>query len=319
MAVETDLELEQLEQFYREMFTIRHFEDVVFAIYETGELPGATHLYNGQEAVSVGIAAALRRDDYVAATYRGHGVLLARGLAPRILFAEMLGKATGACRGRAGSMNIVDLEHGTIGCFGIVGGSIPAATGAALAAQLHGQDRVAVAFFGDGAANQAYFHESLNWAAVRKLPAVYVCENNLYGEWTAMDRVTSVTRLADRAQAYAIPGVRVDGNDMLAVRDAARAAVDRARGGEGPTLLECLTYRHRGHARSEPGLYRPREEVAEWLTRDPLRRLDDRLPSDTRAAIERQVEAAIADALEAARADPLPDPTAPQFATKELV
>jgi acetoin:2,6-dichlorophenolindophenol oxidoreductase subunit alpha len=319
MAVATDLELGQLEQFYREMFTIRHFEDVVFDIYETGELPGATHLYNGQEAVSVGVAAALRGDDYVAATYRGHGVLLARGLAPRILFAEMLGKATGACRGRAGSMNIVDLEHGTIGCFGIVGASIPAATGAALAAQLRGQDRVAVAFFGDGAANQAYFHESLNWAAVRKLPAVYVCENNLYGEWTAMDRVTAVTRLVDRAQAYAIPGVRVDGNNVIAVRDAARAAVDLARTGEGPTLLECLTYRHRGHARSEPGLYRPRAEVAEWLTRDPLRRLDDRLPSDTRAAIERQVKAVLADALAAARADPLPDPTAPQFATKESV
>lgn len=308
----------QLKQFYRDMFTIRRFEDVVFEIYETGEMPGATHLYNGQEAVSVGVASALRPDDYVTATYRGHGVLLARGLPPHQLFAEMLGKATGVCGGRAGSMNIVDLEHGTIGCFGIVGASIPAATGAALAAQLRGDTRVAVAFFGDGATNQAYFHESLNWAAVRKLPVIYICENNLYGEWTAMHRVTAVTRLADRAQAYAIPGLRVDGNDVIEVRDAANAAVARARAGEGPTLLECLTYRHRGHARSEPGLYRPREEVAEWLTRDPLRRLDDRLSEAARLDVEQEVEAAIADALEAARADPLPDPTAHQFATKEL-
>jgi pyruvate dehydrogenase E1 component alpha subunit len=174
-----------------------------------------------------------------------------------------------------------------------------------------------VAFFGDGATNQAYFHESLNWAAVRKLPVIYVCENNLYGEWTAMHRVTAVTRLADRAQAYAIPGLRVDGNDVIEVGDAANAAVARARAGEGPTLLECLTYRHRGHARSEPGLYRPREEVAAWLTRDPLRRLDDRLSEATRLDVEQEVEAAIADALAAARADPLPEPTA-QFATKEL-
>jgi TPP-dependent pyruvate/acetoin dehydrogenase alpha subunit len=309
----------QLEHLYREMYKIRHFEDVIYRVYETGELPGTTHLYQGQEAVSVGVAAALRTGDVVTATYRSHGALLARGLEPRLLFAEMLGKATGVCGGRAGSMNIVDLEHGTIGCFGIVGASIPAATGAALAFQLRGDDGVAVAFFGDGATNQAYFHETLNWAAVRKLPVVYVCENNLYGEWTAMSRVTSVTRLADRAQAYAIPGVRTDGNNVVEVRDAALAAVERARTGGGPTLLECLTYRHKGHARSEPGLYRPREEVEEWLTRDPLRRLDDRLSSETRAAIEREVEAAIDAALDAARSEPLPDPTDPQSATKELV
>ena len=190
---------EQLDQLYRDMYKIRHFEDVIYRIYETGELPGTAHLYHGQEAVSVGVAATLRPDDAVTATYRGHGALLARGLEPEALFAEMLGKATGVCGGRAGSMNVVDLKHGTIGCFGIVGASIAAATGAALASQLSGDGTVAVAFFGDGAENQAYFHESLNWAAVRRLPVVYVCENNLYGEFTPMARVTAGNGLADRA------------------------------------------------------------------------------------------------------------------------
>ncbi len=310
---------EQLDQLYRDMYKIRHFEDVIYRIYETGELPGTAHLYHGQEAVSVGVAATLRPDDAVTATYRGHGALLARGLEPEALFAEMLGKATGVCGGRAGSMNVVDLEHGTIGCFGIVGASISAATGAALASQLSGDGTVAVAFFGDGASNQAYFHESLNWAAVRKLPVIYVCENNLYGEWTAMHRVTGITRLADRAAAYGMPGVQVDGNDVLAVRDAAGGAVRRARDGAGPTLIECLTYRHKGHARSEPGLYRPKDEVAEWLTRDPLRRLDDRLSLQRREEIEQEVEALIADALEGARRAPMADPEQPQTATKELV
>jgi TPP-dependent pyruvate/acetoin dehydrogenase alpha subunit len=307
-----------LEHLYREMYKIRHFEDVIYRIYETGELPGTTHLYQGQEAVAVGVAAALLPDDAVATTYRGHGPLLARGLAPRLLFAEMLGKATGVCGGRAGSMNIVDLEHGTIGCFSIVGASLAAATGAALAFQLRGEDRVAVAFFGDGATNQAYFHETLNWAAVRKLPIVYVCENNLYGEWTAMHRVTAVTGLSDRAQAYGMPGFSIDGNDVVEVMDAALGAVEHARAGNGPTLLECLTYRHKGHARSEPGLYRPRDEVAEWMTRDPLRRLDDRLPAQAREGIEREVGAAIGEALDLARSEPLPDPASPQSATREL-
>jgi acetoin:2,6-dichlorophenolindophenol oxidoreductase subunit alpha len=307
-----------LEQLYRELYKIRHFEDVIYRIYETGELPGTTHLYHGQEAVSVGVAAALGPDDAVTATYRSHGALLARGLEPELLFAEMLGKASGVCGGRAGSMNIVDLEHGNIGSFGIVGASIPAATGAALVSQLRGDGGVAAAFFGDGATNQGYFHETLNWSGVRKLPVLYVCENNLYGEWTAMARVTAVTRLADRGASYGMPGVRVDGNDVLAVRDAAAEAVERARNGQGPTLLECLTYRHKGHARSEPGAYRPKEEVAEWLTRDPLRRYDDQLSPDTRAQIEQDVEGAIASALDRARSAPIADPTQLQTATKEL-
>ena len=310
--------LDQLEHLYREMYKIRHFEDVIYGIYETGELPGTAHLYHGQEAVSVGVAAALGPRDAVTATYRGHGALLARGLQPEGLFAEMLGKATGVCGGRAGSMNVVDLEHGTIGCFGIVGASISAATGAALAAQLGGDGTVAVAFFGDGASNQAYFHESLNWAGVRRLPVIYVCENNLYGEWTAMHRVTGITRLADRGAAYGMPGVQVDGNDVIAVRDTAGEAVRRARDGEGPTLIECLTYRHKGHARSEPGRYRPKDEVAQWLTRDPLRRLDDRLSPTRRDEIEHEVQISIADALEAARRAPMADPEQPQTATKEF-
>ncbi len=309
---------EELEHLYREMCRIRRFEEEISRMYESGELPGSTHLYDGQEAVSVGVIAATEPRDSVSATYRGHGALLARGLDATSLFAELLARATGVCGGRAGSMNVIDLEHGTIGCFGIVGGSIGSATGAGLASQLHRDGSVAIAFFGDGASNQAYFHECLNWASVRKLPVVYVCENNLYGEYTAMHRVTGGASIAARAAGYGIVGAEVDGNDVLQVRAAARDAVARARAGEGPTLLECKTYRHKGHARNEPGVYRPKEEVAEWLERDPLPFLARSLDPDAVERIEAEVREEIATAADAARNAPVPDPDLPQTATKEV-
>lgn len=308
----------ELERCYEAMVRIRVFEDAAQRLFLANEIEGSIHLYQGQEAVAVGVCGALEPDDAIAATYRGHGVLLAAGSDPARLFAELLGRETGLCGGRAGSMNVVDLEHGVIGCFAIVGGSIAAATGAALAAQLREDDTVGVAFFGDGAANQAYFHECLNFASVRGLPAVYVCENNQYGEFTPYASVTGGGRIAARGAAYGLPGIDVDGNDVGAVRAAAEAAIERARAGEGPTLLECQTYRHKGHSRhDDPRRYRADEEFKSWLARDPLvlaeRDLDPQWAVATRARLEQEIE----DALVLAKAAPLPTPDPAASATKE--
>lgn len=306
--VQVQDDLRELEGLYRRMVLIRSFEDTVQRLFMQNEIQGTTHLYQGQEAVSVGVCCELDPGDTVAATYRGHGACLAMGTDPTALMAELLGRETGVCGGRAGSMNVIDLEHGIIGCFGIVGGSIAAATGAALAAHINQDDTVAVAFFGDGAANQAYFHESLNFAAVSKLPAVYVCENNLYGEWTAMEAVTAGKSIVGRAAAYGMPGVQIDGNDLWAVREIARDSIDRARAGEGPTLVEALTYRHKGHSRLDTGSkYRPQEEVDAWLARDPLPRVAERLPTETTERIQAEVEEEVARVLAAAQAAPSPD------------
>jgi acetoin:2,6-dichlorophenolindophenol oxidoreductase subunit alpha len=247
----------------------------------------------------------------VAGTYRGHGHALARGTDPDALVAEMLGRDTGVCGGRAGSMNVIDLSHGLVGSFGIVGGSIAAATGAALTAKRSGA--VAVAFFGDGATNQAYFHECLNFTAALRLPAVFVCENNFYGEFTPMEKVTAGRDIAGRAAAYGMPSALVDGNDVWAVHDAASVAVRRAREGDGPTLLECQTYRHYGHSKSDPGAYRSKEEVERWLARDPLdlaraRLLELGASSEDVDAAEREANERIDRAVEAALAAPYPDP-----------
>jgi acetoin:2,6-dichlorophenolindophenol oxidoreductase subunit alpha len=299
------------------MLLIRRFEHEMHRLFLRGEIHGTTHLSAGQEAVPVGVCSQLAADDYVAGTYRGHGHALAKGTDPEALAAEMLGRASGVCGGRAGSMNVIDLEHGLVGCFGIVGGSIAAATGAGLAAKMQSRPpRVAVAFFGDGAANQGYFHECLNFAAVLGLPVVFVCENNLYGEFTPMAQVTAGADIAGRASAYDIPSAVVDGNDLWAVADAARAAVARAREGEGPTLLECRTYRHYGHSKSDPAKYRPPEEVERWMARDPLKLARERLVSlgvDEEAldAVQADVETRMDRAIEAARQAPFPDPDEP--------
>jgi TPP-dependent pyruvate/acetoin dehydrogenase alpha subunit len=298
---------------YRRMTLIRGFEDRVQSLFLKGHIHGTTHLCSGQEAVEVGVASALREGDRVAGTYRGHGHALALGLEPQKLMDELLGRATGVCGGRAGSMNVADLEHGLIGCFGIVGGSIAAASGAALA--LKGSGNAAVAFFGDGAINQAYFYECLNFAKVFSLPALYVCENNVYGEYTRSEDVTAGTARA-RAEAMEIPATTVDGNDLWAVREAATTALEGARAGNGPAFLEALTYRFVGHSRSDPGTYRPEGELDRWRERDPLvvarsRLINDGLPADELDLLE----ADVADELEAvevaALSAPFPDAEQP--------
>lgn len=305
----TPVERAELERLFLAMARIRVFEETVMRAFLANEIRGTTHLCSGQEAVSVGVCEVLGPDDSVAATYRGHGACLALGTDPAALLAEFMGRETGVCGGRAGSMNVVDLEHRLLGCFGIVGGSIAAATGAGLAAELTGDGTAAVAFFGDGAANQAYFHECLNLAGVRRLPVLYACENNLYGEWTPMAHVTAGGRIAQRAEAYGIPWEIVDGNDVLAVRLAAERALARARAGGGPTFLELLTYRHSGHSRSDPGKYRPPDEVTAWLARDPLTVLAASFDDEaTAAGLREEAEREIAAALEEARAAPAADP-----------
>jgi TPP-dependent pyruvate/acetoin dehydrogenase alpha subunit len=296
---------------YARMLLIRQFETAMHRLFLKGEVHGTTHLYAGQEAVAVGVCMALEPDDYVAGTYRGHGHALAKGTPPGPLIAEMLGRSTGVCGGRAGSMNVIDLEHGLVGCYGIVGGSIAAALGAGMSAKRQG--RVSVAFFGDGASNQAYFHECLNMAAVLTLPVVFVCENNLYAEFTPMADATAGADIARRAAAYGLPSAVVDGNDLWAVRAAAAEAVGRARGGGGPTLLECKTYRHYGHSKSDPAPYRTKEEVEQWFERDPLKiaraqLLDQGLADDEIAAAEQATTALVAEAVESALAAPYPDP-----------
>jgi TPP-dependent pyruvate/acetoin dehydrogenase alpha subunit len=296
---------------YGRMLLIRLFEREMHRLFLEGHVHGTTHLSSGQEAVPVGVCWALEDDDYVAGTYRGHGHALAKGTGPEPLAAEMLGRATGVCGGRAGSMNVIDLEHGLVGCFGIVGGSIAAATGAALSASRHG--RVAAAFFGDGATNHGYFHECLNFTKVLDLPAVFVCENNFYGEFTAMASVTAGGEIAVRGAAYGIPSKVVDGNDLWAVREAAHEAVERARSGGGPTLLECQTYRHYGHSKSDPATYRPKDELESWMARDPIdlarrRLLELGVEEDDVKSVEEEIQAQMDRAIEAALAAPYPDP-----------
>jgi len=254
-------------ELYRRMLTIRRVEDLIQALFLRGDIYGTTHLYSGQEAVAVGFASALEADDRVACTYRGHGHALALGTDPGALVAELLGRETGINGGRAGSMNIIDLDHGLIGCFGIVGGSIAAATGAALA--LRGSGRIAVAYFGDGTTNQAYFFECLNFAKVFSLPMVFVCENNGYGEYTPMAQVTA-GEICARPLAMEIPARTVDGMDVRATRAAALEVFAAVRDGGGPMFVEARTYRFVGHSRSDPGRYRPDGELAEWQKRDPL-------------------------------------------------
>ncbi len=305
-----------LESLYERMLRIRLLEDAVHRLFLNNEVEGTTHLYQGQEAVAVGVCDVLEPGDTVAATYRGHGACLAMGVDQTAILAEFLGRTSGTNGGRGGSMNVIDLERGVIGCFGIVGGSIAAATGAALASQLRKDGTVAVAFFGDGAVNQAYFHECLNFAGVRKLPVVYVCENNLYSEWSAMAAVTAGGAISARAAAYGMPGIDVDGNDVLAVRATAAEVVARARSGDGPTLLEAKTYRHKGHSRVDPGKYRPKDEVEEWLGRDPIPRLGESLDSGAVARLQEGVEQRLEEALTAARGAAYPDPEAAVSAYK---
>jgi pyruvate dehydrogenase E1 component alpha subunit len=295
-----------------DMLLIRVFEDRVSDLYAQGAFKGTTHLCQGQEAVAVGAAQAAQAGDLMTCTYRGHGHCLAWGMSPEAALAEILGRATGCCRGRGGTMHLTDLERGILGCFAIVGAGLPVAAGAAWAAKIRATSQVAFTFFGDGATNIGAFHETLNIAAVWKLPLVFVCENNLYGEYTPLADSTPVSDLAERAASYALPSEVVDGNDVAAVYDATARARTRAATGGGPTLLEMKTYRQKGHSRGDPGTYRPKDEVATWLSRDPITgwqarlleegRLDAAAPAALAARARERIEAATAAALAA----PLP-------------
>jgi pyruvate dehydrogenase E1 component alpha subunit len=254
----------------RRMMEIRAFEDKVFELLARNVLQGASHVYAGQEAVAVGACSAITERDYATSTHRGHGHCIALGADLRLMMAELCGKATGYCKGRGGSMHIADVSNRNLGATGIVGGNIPVGTGAALAVQMQKTGGVVLCFFGDGASNEGVFHESLNMAGKWKLPVIYICENNLYGMSVAFERACAVADIAARASAYAMPGVCVDGQRVLEVRSAVLEAVARARKGDGPTLIEAKTYRYRGHSRSDPRVYRTKEEEAYWHQRDPI-------------------------------------------------
>jgi pyruvate dehydrogenase E1 component alpha subunit len=297
---------------YRKMLEIRHFELEVDRLFKANMIWGTCHLSVGEEASAVGSIAALEESDMITSTHRGHGHCLAKGGELPKMFAELLGKETGYCRGRGGSMHIADLEKGNLGANGIVGGGIPIATGAALASKMKKDGKVTLCFFGDGAANQGCFHEAANLAAVNKLPIVYICENNLYGMSVPFSKASSVQNIADRAAAYGIPGKVVDGNDVEAVYEAVKEAVDRARRGEGPSLIENKTYRWLGHSKSDANVYRTREEIEEWKQKCPIKRYRQKLINDGVASaeeldrIEKEVETAIKDAIEYAKNSPEP-------------
>jgi TPP-dependent pyruvate/acetoin dehydrogenase alpha subunit len=307
---------QQLLAMYRLMATIREFDRRAVEEFHAGNIPGGVHAYIGQEAVAVGVCAALRRDDKIVSTHRGHGHTIAKGADIKRMMAELFGRSTGYCRGKGGSMHIADFSVGMLGANGIVGAGLPIATGAALAAQLERSDRVAVAFFGDGASNEGAFHGSLNLAAIWKLPAIYVCENNRWASGVPASYALSVPEVSMRAAAYNLPGVTVDGTDVLAVYEVAEQAVRRARAGAGPSLIECLTYRWRPHneQRGNPPDPRPPEEIAAARQHDPIALLGAKLIEQRLATaamlqqIQREVEAAVEEAVAFAKASPLPKP-----------
>jgi len=299
---------------YKTMVDCRYFEERAQELFFEGLVRGTTHLGVGQEAVAAGLAAAMREDDYTFCTYRGHNHTLARGVPMAPIFAELFGRGTGLLGGKGGSMHLTSVEHGAMGSYAIVGAHMPIALGAAWSAQYRRSGQVAVCFFGDGTTNIGAFHEALNMAAVWKAPVVYVCENNQYMEYTPIGAVTAVEHpAADRASAYGLEPILVDGNDPDAMYAVARTAVDRARAGDGPSLIEALTYRHGGHSRADPGKYRPDEEVAAWKARDPIHMYRARLIEAGVAeaeldAIEATTREAVAAAEAEARAAPEPSP-----------
>jgi pyruvate dehydrogenase E1 component alpha subunit len=269
-AVYEHLGAEKLHKALRQMHLIRLFEEGAEQAYMRGLVHGTMHLSIGQEASAVGVGIMLESGDYITSTHRGHGHCIAKGADPKFMFAEFFGKDNGYCRGRGGSMHIADVASGNLGANGIVGGGLPIAVGAALALKQTKKPNVVICFFGDGANNEGAFHESLNMAAIWKLPVVFVCENNKYGMSTSTERSTAVKNVSQRAQSYDFPGVTVNGNDFAEVATAAGEAIERARRGEGPTLLECMTYRHRGHSKSDRNRYRTKEEIDSWIARDPI-------------------------------------------------
>src|SRR4030066_1374047 len=277
---------ELLRNMLKSMLEIRFFEEKVFDLYGQNLVPGTIHLYVGEEAVAVGVCSNLRKDDYITSTHRGHGHCIAKGADLKRVMAEILGKRTGYCKGKGGSMHIADFSMGMLGATAVVGAGLPIAVGAGLTAKLKKTDQVVACFFGEGASNQGTFHESLNLASTWDLPVIFVCENNLYAMGTRQSRAMKVTNIADRAAAYGMPGCSVDGNDVLAVYEAARLAVERARSGKGPSLIECKTYRHKGHSRVDSAKYRAKEEVQEWLGKDAVNRLKQKLLDENVFTVE---------------------------------
>lgn len=305
-----------LRRLLRQMLVIRTFEESAEQLYFQGLIHGTMHLSIGQEATAAGACAALRPDDYILSTHRGHGHCIAKGASTALMMAEFFGKEAGYCRGRGGSMHMADVATGNLGANGIVAGGVPMAAGVGLSIQLQKLAKVVLVFFGDGAANEGAFHESLNLASIWNLPVVYFCENNHYAMSMPITASARLANLSDRAAAYAIPGVTVDGNDLLAVYAATCQAVERARSGQGPTLIEAKTYRWKGHSKSDKQRYRTKEEVKEWQGRDPILRLAahleqaDGFTAADLAALTADVEQEIADAIAFAQQCADPDPAA---------
>jgi len=306
------LSLEDKLEMYRKMYLIRTFEERAEELYMEGKIWGTFHLYVGEEAVAVGACYALRADDYITSTHRGHGHCIAKGADVKRMMAELLARDTGYCHGLGGSMHIADVEKGNLGATGIVGSGIPIATGAALGCKLQKNDKVVLCFFGDGAANTGAFHESVNMAAIFNLPVVFICENNMYAMSFPAQKAFALPDIAERAKGYGIPGVSIDGNNVLEVYETAQIAVERARQGEGPTFIEARTYRWKGHSKSDRQAYRTKEEVREWMNKDPIKFLEKHLREETvreeeleniKKQVEREIEEAINFALES------PEPT----------
>jgi TPP-dependent pyruvate/acetoin dehydrogenase alpha subunit len=310
-----ELSKEVALELYERMLLIRHFEERVSEVFAKGRVPGFVHLYIGEESVAVGVCSMLRKDDFITSTHRGHGHTIAKGGDINRMMAELYGKSTGYCKGKGGSMHITDMSIGMLGANGIVAGGIPLAVGAAYgAAKIRHTDQVVAPFFGDGASNEGAFHESCNMASAWKLPVIFVCENNLFGVGTRLGRVSASEDIVARAHAYGMPGVSVDGTDLLAVREAAQAAVARARAGEGPTLLECRTWRHHGHYEGENPAYWDEAERARWMARDPIKRLGTELQESGLCTatelnqLNTVVRARVEDAVRFAESSPFPAP-----------
>lgn len=311
-VVPTALTLDDKLELYRTQFALRQFEKRAYDLFLESYVKGTSHLSIGQEAIAAGVARAMKPGDWTFATYRGHAHTLARGVPMTPVFAELMGRANGLMAGKGGSMHLTSVEHGVMGSYAIIGAHLPIACGAAWSAQYRGTDQVAVCFFGDGSTNIGAFHEALNFAAIWKLPVIFFCENNLWMEYTRTSEVTAVANpAADRASAYGLESIIVDGNDADEVYEVTARCIARARAGEGPSMIEAHTYRHGGHSRADPGKYRPDEEVAEWLAKDPIPRYHQRLLAEGASeeqlvSIEREVDAAVDLATEEAKAGAVP-------------
>jgi TPP-dependent pyruvate/acetoin dehydrogenase alpha subunit len=307
----TEREIDLLKRMYESVLSIRRFEQVAIEQYRQGNIRGYLHPYLGEEAIAVGVILALEPDDYIVSTHRGHGHAIAKGHEPKRMLAELFGKATGYCRGRGGSMHVAGLELHNLGANGIVGAGLPIAAGAGMAIKLKRTSQVVVSFFSDGAANNGVFHESLNLAAIYHLPVIFVLENNHYAVSTPIADTALVTDLSRRAEGYGIPGITLDGNDAIAVYRAMEEPLRRARRGDGPSLLECKTYRHGGHHVNDPGLYMPQDELEHWKSRDPLvilrkRLIDKGVDEDEIEGINVRVERIMEEAIEFALSSPEP-------------